>query len=175
MGILGYMVNLLFYPMSYDLSKADVNIDFDGDSITASATIRVKIPVSEPAGDTPEEVDKYKMMISKLIGEICIIFCDLLTKISNIFRHVEYNKNNNTWDYCRSKFLEEDLEKLESKDEAFPSLTMYDLSMKKRILISVSIGMGYLTVIILSVPFREYQEKNKRQAKYGGHQEDGEF
>ena len=119
--------------MSYDLSKAEVNVGFDGDSITASATIRVEISVSEPAGDTPEEVDKYKLMISNLIGDKWIIVCDILTKISNIFRHVEYKKSNETWDNCRSKFLEEDLEMFDIKEEAESSLPIYELSMNERI------------------------------------------
>ena len=124
----------------------------------------MEISVSEPAGDTPEEVDKYKAKISNLIGDKWIIVCDILTKISNIFRHVEYNKSNEAWDYCRSKFLDKDLEKFDIKDNADSSLPINDLCLNKRILISVSIVMGYLAVLILSVFFREYQEKNKQTA-----------
>ena len=44
LGIFCSMVHLVFYPSPSKLSKAEVNIDFDdsGDSITATATIRVK-------------------------------------------------------------------------------------------------------------------------------------
>jgi hypothetical protein len=155
-----------FYPTTYDLSKAEVNIGFGGDSITASAAIRVETPVSEPAGETPEEEDNYKVIIPNLIGDTWIIdsLTYLHTKISYIFRHVAYNKSNATWEYCRSKFLEDDMEKLDIKEKADPSLPIYDLSVNERILISVSSVIVYLTVIILSVFIREYQEKNKQQA-----------
>ena len=55
LGILCSMVHLVYYPSPSELSKAEVNIDFgdSGDSITATATIRVEAPVGEQDDAAP--------------------------------------------------------------------------------------------------------------------------
>ena len=49
MAILISMIHRFHYPATSDLTKAEVNVGFgdSGDSITASATIRVEAPVSD--------------------------------------------------------------------------------------------------------------------------------
>ena len=49
MAIIISMIHRVYYPATSDLSKAEVNVGFgdSGDSITASATIRVEAPVSD--------------------------------------------------------------------------------------------------------------------------------
>ena len=58
LGILCSMVHLVYFPSPSELSKAEVNIDFgdSGDSITASATIRVEAPVDKQDDDTPRSI-----------------------------------------------------------------------------------------------------------------------
>ena len=58
LGILCSMVHLVYYPSPSELSKAEVNIDFgdSGDSITASATIRVEAPVGEQDDASSENI-----------------------------------------------------------------------------------------------------------------------
>ena len=61
LGILCSLLNRAYNPNISDLSKAEVNVEFgdSGDSITATATIKVEAPVGEQAADDQEEVGEH--------------------------------------------------------------------------------------------------------------------